>query len=290
MQHLEAKFEGFSGIQLYSQIWHPETPIQAVVVMVHGLGGHSGMFQPAVQYLVPQGYEVYAFDLRGHGRSPGQRGHVNTWKEFREDLRAFVQRVQIRRPGCPCFLWGHSLGGTIVLDYALRHTDGLKGIIVSAPALGKIRLPVTKLTIGRLLSRVAPRFSLRLGISNEFCSRNPDVCAAVLNDPLRHEYGSARLATEFFTTVKWIDQNTKHLQIPLLTLHGGADQVTLPEGSRAFFQQVTFPDKEYYEYPDTYHDLFVDLDYQRVLMDFGNWLERHLEGTMSCQQLALCEL
>ncbi|MGA7933820.1 MAG: lysophospholipase [Kovacikia sp.] len=288
MEHIEGEFKGSGGLNLYYQSWLPDSQIQAVVVMVHGLGGHSSLFDPAVQHLVPQGYEVYAFDLRGHGRSPGRRGHINRWAEFREDLHAFLQQVQEWRSGCPQFLWGHSLGGTIALDYALRFPDGLRGLVITAPALGKIRVSPYKLALGWLLSGVYPRFSLKLGIREEFCLKVPEICAAYFEDPLRHEYGSARLSTEFFTTVDWIHKHTADLKIPLLTLHGSADQVTLPEASRAFFQKLTFPDKEYLEYPGNYHDLFVDVEYRKVFLDFENWVERHLEESPSCQRLKLC--
>lgn len=289
MKHIEGKFRGFRGMKLYYQGWYPEEQTQAAVILVHGLGGHSGMFKQAVQYLIAQKYEVYAFDLRGHGRSPGQRGYINSWREFREDLHAFLQMIHKTRSGCPSFLWGHSLGGTIALDYALRFPDDLQGLIVTAPALGKVRIPKTKLVIGRMLSQIAPRFSLKLGFQKAVCSRDPALCATLLADPLRHEFGSARLATEFFATVKWIQKHTAELRVPLLTLHGSADEVTLPEATRAFFQQVTFHDKEYFEYPDHYHDLYVDIEYQRVFSDFGNWLQRHLEGAV-CQPLMLWAL
>ncbi|UBF27192.1 lysophospholipase [Kovacikia minuta CCNUW1] len=288
MKHIEGTFKGSGGLNLYYQSWLPDSRTQAVVVMVHGLGGHSNLFDPAVQYLVPQGYEIYAFDLRGHGRSPGRRGHINRWAEFRDDLRAFLQQIQTWRPGCPCFLWGHSLGGTIALDYALRSPDGLRGVVTSAPALGKIQISPYKLALGWLLSGIYPGFSLKLGIREDFCLRLPDVCAAYLQDPLRHEYGSARLSTEFFAIVDWIHQHAADLKIPLLTLHGSSDQVTLPEASRAFFQRLTFPDAEYREYPGNYHDLLVDVEYRKVFLDLENWVERHLESSPSCQNLGLC--
>jgi alpha-beta hydrolase superfamily lysophospholipase len=283
MKHIEGIFKGFEGLNLYYQSWHPEEPTQAIVVLVHGLGGHSSLFTPLVDYLVAQGNDVYAFDLRGHGRSPGQHGYIRSWTEFREDLRAFLQRIFDQQSGCPCFLWGHSLGGTIALDYALHYPAGLQGLVVTAPALGKVCISPLKLALGKLLSQIWPRFSLKLGIKDEACSRDPQICEAFAHDPLRHEYGSARLATEFFATVDWIQTHTADLKVPLLTLHGGADQVTLPVTSREFFQQVTFPDKEYHEYPEHYHDLYVDIDYQVVFTDFQNWLERHLPGA-ACER------
>lgn len=288
MKHVEGTFKGYGGLNLYSQSWYPEGQSQAVVAAVHGLGAHSSLFDVAVRYLVAQNYEVHSFDLRGHGRSPGQRGHINAWTEFREDLRAFLQQIFERRSGCACFLWGHSLGGTIVLDYALRFPQQLQGLIVTAPALGKVRIAASKLAVGRLLSRVMPRFSLKLGIQEDLGSRDPKIISNYAEDPLRHCYGSARLATEFFATVDWIDQHSSNLQVPLLLLHGSADQVTLPEGSRAFFQQVLFPDKEHREYPGCYHDLYVDIDYQMVLTDLENWLGRHIEeGAETCKPIWL---
>uniref|UniRef100_B8HMT2 Monoacylglycerol lipase n=1 Tax=Cyanothece sp. (strain PCC 7425 / ATCC 29141) TaxID=395961 RepID=B8HMT2_CYAP4 len=283
MQHLEGIFKGFGDCSLYYQSWHPEGSGQAVVILVHGLGGHSGVFQNVVEYLVPQGYELYAMDLRGHGRSAGQRGHINAWGEFRADLHAFIQYVRQQQSRCAYILWGHSLGGTIALDYVLHAPEQLQGLIVTAPALGQVGVPPWKLAIGQVLSKVYPRFSLQVGIPKTLASRDPAALAACLQDPLRHDYGSARLVTEFYATVDWINQHASELKTPLLIMHGSADRVTLPEGSRAFFQQVLFADKEHREYPGNYHDLYIDVDYQKMFSDVDIWLDRHLVGTELCQ-------
>ncbi|MBD1867289.1 lysophospholipase [Cyanobacteria bacterium FACHB-471] len=280
MQHVEGTFKGFEGLDLYYQSWHPRGTIQGTVALVHGLGGYSGLFNPAVETLTSQNFEVYAFDLRGHGRSPGQRGYINSWSEFREDLRLFLQQIHEKRLGGPYFLWGHSLGGTIVLDYVLRSPERLQGLIVTAPALGRVGISPVKLGLGLLLSGVWPRFSLKLGIPNDFCERDPELCAVYLQDTLRHEYGSARLATEFFATVDWIYKHTSNLQIPLLLLHCSTDAVTLPEASRDFFRRVMFSDKEYHEYAGCCHDLYSDVDYQ-VLTDLEHWLGKHLDPTVA---------
>jgi alpha-beta hydrolase superfamily lysophospholipase len=286
MKHMEGRFSSFDKLDLYYQSWQPDET-QAVVVMVHGLGGHSSSFHPAVQYLVSQGYMIYAFDLRGHGRSPGQRGHINNWAEFRQDLHLFLQQIHQQHPSYPCFLWGHSLGGTIALDYALHSPDFLKGLIVTAPALGKVQISPFKLALGRGLSQIAPRFSLRLGLRNDVCLKNPDVCVTYLQDPLRHDYGSARLATEFFATVSWIYQHIADLKIPLLLLHCQEDEVTLAEASRDFFQQVMFADKEHREYAGCYHDLYLDTNYQ-ILADLNHWLKRHIKDTPDGHSLTPC--
>ncbi len=283
MKHTEGTFEGFAGCNLYFQSWHPEQSNSAIVVLIHGLGGHSGILANVVEYLVPQGYEVYAMDLRGHGRSQGQRGHIDDWQEFREDLRAFLGQIRSQRAHCPIVLWGHSMGGTIVLDYALRSPDQIQGVIVSAPALGQIKVPLHKLMVGQALSKLLPHFSLPAGLANSLATRDRQALAVYLQDPLRHELGSARLVTEFFSTVDWINYHAAELRVPLLMMHGTADGVTSPQGSRAFFERVLLPDKEHHEYAGAYHDLYDDLDRMTMFNDVEVWLDRHLAEAERCE-------
>ncbi|MDJ0708540.1 MAG: alpha/beta hydrolase [Leptolyngbyaceae cyanobacterium MO_188.B28] len=277
MQHREGIFKGAGELELYYQCWRPSDQRRAILIIVHGLGGHSGLFNNLVDCLVPQGFEIYGFDLRGHGRSPGQRGHLNAWAEFREDLRRFIHWVDAHTPSLPCFLLGHSLGGAIALDYSLHFPNGLQGVIATAPAVGKVGVSPIRMVIGRILSCLWPSFSLDTGIAQGACSRDPAVVEAYAQDPLRHTKGSARLVTEFLTTTAWIQSHIANLQTPVLILHGGADQVTSSEGSCAFFQQITLSDKERREYPESYHELHNDLNHQEVLADLSNWLERHLQ-------------
>lgn len=275
----QGTFKGTVGLELYYQSWHPEGQVRAILAIVHGLGGHSGLYGNIVEHLVPQNYAVYAFDLRGNGRSPGQRGYINAWTEFREDLQAFVQLIKTQYPEQPLFLLGHSVGAVIVLDYVLRfppEASDLQGVIALAPTLGKVGVPPFKLTLGRLLSRVWPRFTLSTGIDLSTASSDPAVIAAYAQDQWRHTQGSARLATEFLATVAWIQEHAADWQVPLMILHGGADQVALPEGGCDFLQRVTILDKERREYPGVYHEIQSDRNYQEMLTDLDNWLERHL--------------
>lgn len=275
MTHIEGTFTGAGGLELYYQSWQPEGELRAIIAIVHGFGAHSGLFHDAVQHLLTLGYAVYAFDLRGHGRSPGQRGHINSWAELREDLHTFLTRIQERGPSCACFLWGHSLGAAIAVDYALRFPQSLQGLILTAPALGKVKLPLVKVALGRMLSQVWPNFSLKVGLDKGTSLRSPNYITT--QDPLRHEYGSARLAAEFFATQKWVANHACELQVPLLILYSSDDKITPPEGSVTFFQKVVFPDKESYEYPGDYHDFHLALNYQKVLVDLVNWLEKHVD-------------
>ncbi len=276
MQHFDGTFSGCDRLSLYYQSWQPDTLPRATLAIVHGLGSHSGCLRRAAVQLVAAGYSVYAFDLRGHGRSQGQRAYLNTWAEYREDLRTFLAVLQTHQVEPPIFLWGHSLGGTIVLDFALRHPASIRGLIVTAPALGKVQVPRIKMLIGQVLSRIWPRFSLTAGLDQSGSSRDAAVLADYAQDPLRHQCGTARLATEFMATANWVQTHARELQVPLLIMHGTADRITDPDGSAAFFAAVTCADKAYRSYPDSYHDLYADLNAAEVLADVKQWLNQHL--------------
>jgi len=279
IQHRESWFEGFQGLRLYCQSWHADQPSQAVLVLVPGLGGHSDLFTSLVQFFVPKGYTIYAYDLRGNGRSQGRRGHIDHWAEFREDLRRFLQWVQQQEPGSACFLLGHSLGGAIALDYVLHAPEEaarLQGVIALSPALGQVGVSPIKLVLGRLLSRLWPTFSLSTGFDLSASSRDPEYVAVATQDPLRHTWASARLSTEYFATIDWLQTHAPEWSLPLLMLQGEGDRVTLPEGSHTFFQQVTFADKEWQSYPEGYHELHNDLCAPVLFADLESWLIRHL--------------
>ncbi|MDJ0690563.1 MAG: alpha/beta hydrolase [Xenococcaceae cyanobacterium MO_188.B32] len=275
----EGTFTGVDRLQLYYQSWDPKQKVKGVVVIVHGLGGHSNKYNNVVNHLVARGFTLYAFDQRGHGRSPGQRGYISSWAELRTDLDTFLKLVKTETKDCPCFLLGHSLGGALVLDYGLRIKNPqteLQGIIAMAPPLGAVGVPSWRRLIGSVLSRIYPRFSLDLGIDLSYGSRDPQVVEAYKKDTLRHSRGTARLSTEFSKTVAWINSHPQDWQLPLLILYGGEDKVTLPHNNHLFFNGITFADKEIKEYPESYHELQNDLNYQEVLADIEDWLERHL--------------
>ncbi len=274
----KTNFLGENGLKLYYQNWHPQVVARAVLVIVHGIGGHSGIFTRMVEYLVQRNYVVYSFDLRGHGRSPGQRGYINNWAEFRTDLSAFLKLVISQEGDLPLFLMGQSLGATIALDYVLREANQLQGLILMSPALGLAGVSPWKLWLGKMLSHILPHFALDTGLDLSAGSRDLEVIAANSRDPLRHRQGTARLATELLKTIDWINAHARDLQVPILILHGGADRVTVPESSRIFFERLILTDKERREYPGSYHELHNDLNYQEVLADMWHWLNRHLSA------------
>jgi alpha-beta hydrolase superfamily lysophospholipase len=272
----EGSFRGAGGLSLFCRVWRPAGPARAGLINLHGLGDHSGLYPTLVEHCTACGFVVHAPDLRGNGRSPGQRGFVRRWEDFREDLRAFVARVQAEEPGLPLFLLGNSLGGLIVLDYAIHHPDGLRGVIAAAPPLGRLGVPAPLMALGRVLSRVWPRFALRTGMDLSGLARDPAVRETLLADPLFHRYGTARLSTEVVKTIASVQAAAPRFPLPVLLLHGGSDRMVAPDGSRAFIARVGHPDHELREYPGGYHVLFADLDRERVLADLERWVVSRL--------------
>ncbi len=172
-------FTGARGTSLFRQRWRPEAPARGVLVNLHGLGDHSALYPAVVERFTSSGFAVHSPDLRGNGRSPGQRGYISRWGVFREDLRRFLAVVGAEEPGLPVFLLGNSLGGLIVLEYALEYPEGLQGVIAASPPLGSLGIPAPLLALGSVMSRVLPRFALRTGMDLSGLARDPAVVETV---------------------------------------------------------------------------------------------------------------
>lgn len=276
MIHQEGTFSGHGGLELYYQRWRPEGEVKATLAIVHGHGEHSGRYSNVVDWFVPRGYAVYAFDLRGHGRSAGPRGHVERWDEFREDVSAFLALVREREPGQPLFLMGHSMGGLIVLEYVLHYPQGLTGVIASGPLLSQPGISPFLIKLSRVLSSLAPRLALKTGLDATALSRDPAIVEAYVNDPLVHSFATARLGTELAKAVEWTQTHAADLALPCLIVHGGDDRICLPEGSRVFFENIAFADKERQVYEGYYHEVFNEVGKEQVFAAVEAWMERHL--------------
>jgi alpha-beta hydrolase superfamily lysophospholipase len=244
-----------------------------VLINLHGLGDHSGLYPTIASHFPIRGVALYAYDMRGNGRSPGQRAYLGGWHEYRDDLRAFVETVRTWEPDLPIFVLGNSLGGLVVLDYALRHPGELAGVIAAAPPLGRLGVPPLLMMLGRVMSRIFPRFSLEVGMDLSGLARDPKVIESVVTDPLFHRRGTARLSTEVTAAISRVHAGAPDLSVPLLILHGSADRMVPADGSREFFSKVRYPDREFREYPDAYHGLFADIGHQTVLADLARWIE-----------------
>jgi alpha-beta hydrolase superfamily lysophospholipase len=277
MECTEGTFSGPRGLTLAWHAWHPAGDARAVMVLVHGLGEHGGRYPNLVGPLTEAGMAVYGFDLPGHGRSEGQRGHIQGWSDYRDSVRAFLELVGQQEPGRPVFLFGHSLGAMIAVDYVIRHPEGLAGAIVSGlptePAgLAKPHL----LLLARLFSRIWPNLSMASELDTATLSRIPEVVRAYEDDPLVHDRTSPRWATESLAMVAWIKAHGAEIRLPILVVHGGQDRLLLPQGSEDLFAQITHPDKTLRIYPGSFHEVHNDLDHALLAGDVVRWIEAHL--------------
>jgi alpha-beta hydrolase superfamily lysophospholipase len=276
LTHAEGRFAGRGGLGLYRQSWRPFGAPRAVVVNLHGLGDHSGLYPTLVEYLVGRDLALQSFDLRGNGLSDGARGHVSTWDDYREDLAAFLTLAARDDPGLPIVLIGNSLGGLIALEYALIRPAGLCGVIAVSAPLGALGVPAPLMALGRMLSRVWPRFSLETGMDLSGLARDPGVIQQILSDPLFHRRATARLSTEVTAAITRVQEGATSFALPLLVLHGSNDRMVPPAGSRAFAARAPSAGTRLVVYPGAYHALFADVGREQVLADVAVWIEARL--------------
>lgn len=276
MHHVD-EVAGAGGLRLYSQRWLPShSPVQNALVIAHGFSEHSGRYDLLARDLAASGTSVFSWDHRGHGRSPGQRGHINAMSDYRNDVAAQVARARAECSEVPIFLLGHSMGSLLVLDYALRYPEQLRGVATSGAGLepAGIAKPLVVAT-ARLFSRVWPRFPLKMQVDAADLSTIPEEIAAYNNDPLVHKFGSARWGCELLDAIVWIKAHAGELQLPLLMLHGTEDRINLPRGSEEFVAAVARQDATLRLYRGCRHEIHNDVARAVWLGDLQRWLLEH---------------
>lgn len=273
--HTQGNFTLDGGMDIYWQAWQPEGEPRAVVALSHGLGEHSGRYGHVAAALNAGGYSLYALDLPGHGKSGGRRGHVSAYTGLLDALGRLVARAQDDHPDKRAFLYGHSLGGQIVLNYALRRPAGLGGVIASGPWL---RLPFTppawKSALGRWLNGLAPALALNNELDRSGLSRDAAVVAAYNADPLVHDRISVRLYNEGTAAAAYALAHAAELRLPVLLLHGGADRLTDPGGTQLFYERAGSADKTFRRYEDWYHEIHNEPGQAEVFKEITDWLGR----------------
>jgi len=280
VKHSEGRFPGADGLELYYQLWQPESEPRAVIALVHGVGEHCGRYMNVVGPLVDAGYAVYGFDQRGHGSSPGPRVHIDRWREYREDLGAYLGMIADQLPGPPLVLYGHSMGSLVVLDYLMQNTQGIAGAIISGAAIEPVGVGSASLVlIARVLSGVLPKYYVDLGIDPNSLSRDPEALEAYRADPLVAPKATVRWGTESLDTVRRVKEGMCAIDVPILVLHGEADPLNLVEGARTLFDSVASDRKTIHVYPDVCHEPHNDLGHEQVATDVAEWLAQLTNGS-----------
>ncbi len=277
MNHTEGTFKGVRNLTIYYQAWLPEGDVKAMLFVTHGLGEHSGRYMNVVNHFVPLGYAVYGLDHVGHGKSEGGRELVERFEDYTDTLTLYYKMVKGWQPGKPIFLLGHSMGGLIASYYLLDHQADFKGAVISAPAI-KIGDSISKTTItmGRILSKVAPRMGL-LALDANGISRDPEVVRVYVNDPLVfHGKTPARLAAEMLRAMQRVTAEVGAITLPFITLQGGQDKLVDPGGAQMLYDRAGSTDKTLKIYEGLYHEVFNEPERAQVLKDVETWLEAHI--------------
>lgn len=264
------------GTPLHLRAW----PAQGGwVAIAHGYGEHSGRYEALARYLNARGWGVASCDLRGHGRSPGRRGHVRSFDDYLHDLAALHAFVADQAGEGPVFLLGHSLGGLIALRYVQERAVELSGLILSAPFL-ELALPTPrwKLVLAPALSRLWPTFSTPSGLRGELGSRDPEVARAYDRDPLVFKRATARWFAEVLKAQREALAAAPKLALPLLVLHGEADTVASLAAVRRLFAAAGSADKTLHVYGGFRHEVLNELGKERAWEDLASWLAAHGAG------------
>jgi acylglycerol lipase len=271
----EGSFEGVEGVRIFTREWQPAGEPRGVVVISHGLNAHSGLYEWAAQQFTSNELAVYALDHRGRGRSEGERFFVKKFADWTKDLATFIDIVKAREPGLPVFLLGHSAGGVIACGYTLEHQDQIAGLICEDFAY-QTPAPDLAVAIVKGISHVAPHAHV-LKLKNEEFSRDPAVVAAMNADPLlANESQPSETVAELARAADLLEKSFQRITLPLLILHGTADKVTKPSGSKEFYEKAGSSDKTLKLYEGFFHDPLADIGKQQVMADIQAWIDAHV--------------
>lgn len=260
-------------LQIHAIHWPVEQP-KAVMTLVHGIGEHIGRYEHVARWFNQNKIAVIGYDHQGYGQSEGRRGHAKNLEVLLNDIGQALEETRKLYPGVPHFLYGHSLGGNLVLNYLFRRKPQLAGVIVTAPW---IRLafpaPFLKVLVGRLLRRFTPSFRLPNGLAVQFISHDPAVVEAYKNDPLVHDQLSVAAGIELLDASIWLDQYQGTTTIPLLLQHGGGDKLTSPEATKTLADRLSGP-VTHREWPGLYHEIHNEPEKEEVFSFTLEWMRQ----------------
>ncbi len=237
-------FESFTwnsddGETLYSQKWISGDNPNAIIILVHGLGEHIGRYQHVADYFIKNNISTYGFDHRGHGKSSGKRGHISSNLAYFSDIDTMINLAKKEFPGTPIYIYGHSLGGNMVLNYALRRQPDIHGVICTSPGLAVGEpVPPVKLFLAKILKTILPSMTMANGLDVNNLSHDPVVIQKYKDDPLVHPMISARLAMDMFANGEWVLENAKDFNLPLLLMAGSEDHIVNLEVIKQFARKV----------------------------------------------------
>ncbi|HIG79225.1 MAG TPA: alpha/beta hydrolase [Cycloclasticus sp.] len=274
--HSETQWQACDGNPMHAVRWLPDSEPKMVMCLIHGLGEHSGRYSKMAEHYASFGIEVVSFDLRGHGKSGGQRGHSDDFAQLMKDIGRFLYQASKIDTSKPHFIYGHSLGGTLAIKYALTHPGEYSGVILSAPMFKPaFEPPKWKVTLGRYIQSIWPTLSLSNEVDRNDLCRDKTLIEAHKKDPLNHDRISAKFGTQLLEEGERLIEEASHVDFPLLLMHGDADGLTCHQASTVFSEcagdQCTLK-----IWPDFYHELHHESGKEDVFNYCIDWMKRQL--------------
>jgi alpha-beta hydrolase superfamily lysophospholipase len=271
----EETFVGKGGLKIFFRSWMPATRPKAVIVICHGVNSHGGQYIWAAETFARAGFAVYALDLRGRGRSEGERFYVEDVADYAADVAGTIAIAKERDPGLPVFLLGHSAGGVTSAIYTLDNQAELAGFICESFAF-QVPAPNFALAAIKGLSHIAPRLPV-LKLHNKDFTRDPVALAALESDPLiANEVQPALTVAALVRADERLRESFEQITIPVLIMHGTDDKATVCHGSEFFYEHAGSTDKTLKLYEGHYHDLLADYGREGVMDDIIGWIEARL--------------
>ena len=273
MKYSECYLISGDGKKLFSCEWGTDSRPKGIVCLVHGLGEHCGRYTHVASKLIESGYSVIAFDLPGHGKSQGKRGHIHSYKILQEDISMLIGEAVKRYPDIPCYLYGHSLGGNLVLNYALRNDSRLAGIISTSPWLKLTIQPKSIIIlIGKILDKVWPSYTQSNGLNAMGLSHKPEVAEKYVEDHYVHDKISVRLFNRASVHGLLAIKRASQCKLPILLMHGSSDPITSHKASQQFAENAG-SNCTYKEWEGLYHELHNEPNSEDVIQSIIDWMQ-----------------
>lgn len=273
----ELYWKNAEGLSLYAAHWSVENP-RAIIALVHGQGEHIGRYKHVAEWYNRNGIAVLGFDHQGYGKSEGKRGHAKNLEVLLNDIGLLLEKTSALYPDTPLFLYGHSMGGGLVLNYITRRNPDITGVIVTGPWIRlAFEAPALKVIAGKILRVVMPTLSLPTGLAAHFISHDDAVVKAYRNDPLVHNKLSTAAGMALLGAAKWLDTWAGAFNIPVLLQHGGDDKLTSADATRRFAERVK-GDVTHREWPGLYHEIHNEKEKEEVFAFTLKWMESKLSA------------
>ena len=279
MNYKSTAYASFDGMKLSGYLWQPTETPKALINLVHGFGEYSERYDHWAMRFVENGFVVHAIDYRGHGKSDGRRGHINSFDDFLNDIDVLVKESKKLYPDLPQFIYGHSLGGNIVTNYILKREDNVKGAVISSPWYQLAFNPsVLTIFFARMIKKIFPKFTQKAKLDVKGLTHDKYIVERYLTDPLVHEKISAKMFFEIYNAGNWTLNHSDKLNIPVLLQHGNSDPITSHKASQEFYKRAKELNKDimYKEWEGMYHELHNESKQDEVFEFVNEWLSKKL--------------